>query len=618
MDGLPIFSFRPNWADGMSESLVFVSDVLASDTGNEQRRSLRLSPGRSFELSLLLKKEERTFFDLSLNNHGAGEWAVPLWHDIGRLAAPVVLGADRLDFDTRWREFQVGGYALIQGPDAFTFEEVEIADMDDDGLDLVDPLARGWAKGSPVMPLRRGRLDLENENGFSRYTSAVAESNIRFNVIEPNDWTPAADDSAMYAGVPIFNLPPNYSENLDFSFLRNMAVLGNDFGKSFYADRSGRAFAAQGHSWYLKGRQAQAGFRDLIYRNKGRVGSFWLPTFSDDMTLVATAGAVATTFTIRKIGYGLSGGPQPGREYVLIELNNGNVIAGKVVAVLAGLTPENERVQLQAALGTEITPATVRRISFMDRARFDSDQFDLQHHTDTDGLTTVSTAFRTFRGDRDASGAIYVPIPASVMTDEECGEPTRPTCGPVVCPAFRSLGMVVPGCNPAYWPTTNLYIPDFGPPGFGNVANPPIVPGGPSGIGLVFNQWLGNPQTGVGAEQYAEGFIYESNAYNDPEDENYQNPDAIRLQGQLLVEWTKTPLTFYIKWHFALGGPLTLDIQYGAFFCGSVGEDATNMTFTDCVGGELDGECVVDCTPIVMCPELPCIVGNVAYHFEGL
>ncbi len=198
------------------------------------------------------------------------------------------------------------------------------------------------------------------------------------------------------------------------------------------------------------------------------------------------------------------------------------------------------------------------------------------------------------------------------LVDNTCLPQTEP------CPAYRSLGMVVPGCNPAFWPTTNLYIPNFGPPGFENVPNPPIVPGGPSGIGLVFNQWLGNPQTGTGSDQYAEGFIYESNAYNDPDDDNYLNPDAIRLQGQLLVEWTKTPQTFFIKWHFALGGPLTLDIQYGAFFCGSVGEAATNMTFTDCVGGELDGECIADCTPIVMCPEEPCIVGNVAYHFENL
>ncbi|RUF67839.1 hypothetical protein IPC1105_33025, partial [Pseudomonas aeruginosa] len=43
------WSFAPDWADGVQESLEWLTELLTSTSGLEQRRSLRLSPRRSFE-----------------------------------------------------------------------------------------------------------------------------------------------------------------------------------------------------------------------------------------------------------------------------------------------------------------------------------------------------------------------------------------------------------------------------------------------------------------------------------------------------------------------------------------------------------------------------------------
>lgn len=563
---LPILSFRPNWQDGLTESFVWVTDVLASDTGDEQRRSLRLSPGRFFETSFALWDAERTFFDLFLSNLGSQEMLFPLWHDIGRATGPSGIGEHRLAFDTRWREFTEGGFAVIQGKDALTYEAVEISSVDDYGLQTVAPLAQAWGTGSPIMPLRRGRFDLTDSIGFTKVTSRVGTATFRINVTEPNDWPDSEETFAIYAGYPVFTTTPDVRDNLDLSFTRNIATLGNDFGKSFYADIADRAFLAQAHAWFLKGRETQAQFRDFMFRMRGRAHAFWLPTFNDDLLLAAPAASAATTIEVHKVGYGYTGGPGPGREYIAIFMYDGTVKTRKVTGLSMPSLPTREKLQLDAALGSDISPATVRAISFMDLARFDQDQFDLQHHTDTDGLTTVSAVFKTFSNGRTAPTPIDLPVPVSVQNDFICGTPDseHEICTPQYCTpqTIFTWALEYNGCNPSYCPTRFWYPPEFAnDDDYPNIINPPIL-GGPSGktiAGLdgVFNNCNNN------------GATYEYNYYNDPDSEWYHDPRAIKLQGQLLFEWNTTNSDFGCTYHGALvDGGGTLSIEYGPFWCG--------------------------------------------------
>ena len=57
---LPVWTIRPNWKGGILERLEWLTDVLASDTGVEQRRSVRPTPRRSFEITVNPTRNERT------------------------------------------------------------------------------------------------------------------------------------------------------------------------------------------------------------------------------------------------------------------------------------------------------------------------------------------------------------------------------------------------------------------------------------------------------------------------------------------------------------------------------------------------------------------------------
>ncbi|MBN0084789.1 hypothetical protein JTL67_35465, partial [Pseudomonas aeruginosa] len=83
----------PDWADGVQESLEWLTELLTSTSGVEQRRSLRLSPRRSFEAEFYAEGRERVLLDLSLAGWGGRIWALPVWPDIQLLASVTAAGA---------------------------------------------------------------------------------------------------------------------------------------------------------------------------------------------------------------------------------------------------------------------------------------------------------------------------------------------------------------------------------------------------------------------------------------------------------------------------------------------------------------------------------------------
>lgn len=415
---LPVFSFRMNWLESPVERLSFLTDVLNGPERHEQRRQLRATPRRSLDADFLLSGRERSFFDLFSNRIFGQEMLIPLYWDVATLTAATSAGVtDRLSFDTRDREFEVGGLAIIQGSTAFEFEVVEIVGMDDDGLDLYDPVSTTWPRRTKIMPIRRGVID--DMGGMQYPSAAVALVNLRPLWTVANTWTPAADASTIYEDLPVFATEPNWVEGLDVTHERQIDRLDNKTSSLFQVDPIDRALMGQQHRWFLNGRSQLAGFRDLLYRHAGRAGQFWLPTFRRDLVLVNSPGSAATSFNIEKIGYEYTGGPVEGRQHVAIK-HAGGTIYREVEDVGPGPTSDTETVQISASLGLDLSPGLVRRISFMDVARFDQDDFEIVHHGGPDGLHEVNAVFRNIRNLRDPSGEIHYPIPVTDMNELPC------------------------------------------------------------------------------------------------------------------------------------------------------------------------------------------------------
>lgn len=409
----PVWSIRPNWREGVLERLEWLTDVLSSSIGVEQRRALRVSPRRYMEITVNPTNNERSFLDLVLHKMGSDKWLCPLWWDQAKLSADISTGEARVDFDNTYREFLTGGTALLY-KDAFTWEVISIGGQDDGGLDLDVVLDSDWPKGTKIFPLRLARLS--TDTSLDALTSTVGEAVLLFQVIEPNDYLETEPTDLLFEAVPVLTTPPNRSETITTDHVRLSSERDNSTGIPYRVDPAGRAFQIQGHSWIKRGRQEQAEFRAFLYWLRGRQRALWLPSFNQDFVTSRASLLASISLDIQKIGIAYAGGVIPGRDAFLVDGT-----PARITDLGAPQSSAEERLRIGAGLSAAV--AAGKTGSFMSPARLNQDTVELLHHADSDGAMECSLTFQTFNDIRDASGTIYYPIPVATMNSIACGYP---------------------------------------------------------------------------------------------------------------------------------------------------------------------------------------------------
>lgn len=385
------FGWAPDWGEGVRERLSWLTSLLRSPSGVEQRRALRLAPRRSFAAPFVLEGTERQAFDLALWGWGVRVWALPVWHDVQLLAAPVAAGASAIPCATTGREFMDGGLALLRGKDALVTEVVEVESVSGAGIALRRPAVGDWPAGTRLYPVLPARLS--EPPALTRVHDQATRAEVTFLVTEPVDVTPAAP-AATYRGYPVLAVRPDETDDLTLAMQRLQQVVDNGTGRQAVTDTAGQAFTMQGYRWALGTRAEHTVFRALMHYLQGRFQALWLPTFAADLTLLATVAPADAGITVANVGYSRFAGSVPGRRDIRIELRNGSVYHRRITgATDAGAT----EVLALSPLGAAINPGDVARISYMALCRLDQDDIELLHETDADGITTCSAVFRSVR-----------------------------------------------------------------------------------------------------------------------------------------------------------------------------------------------------------------------------
>lgn len=614
-DMLPVFPFRINWREGISERLDWKTNVMADILGNEQRQGARLTPRREFEVTLSVWDQERAFLDLWLHRiHG--EFLLPLWHDSTRIAQEAAQGASEVWGDFRGLEWEIGSYGLLRGVSALVSERVQIAEVHDDRLVLETPLISNWPKGSRIEPLRRGRLSEQTRARI--LTERVSEITALFELTREQPYDEGFDSWDQYLGLPVLTKQPNRSEQIDLEYLWTYSESDSDTGRRYRKADNNRAITEQKHAWLLRGRTAKREFRSMLYRLRGAQGGFWLPTFSTDLELTRPIGLTATSFYVKRVGYGYTGGAVSGRNRVCIQLRNGTRLYRRITGTANSGTDHEERLVVDLQFPAAIAMADVTRISFMDTVRFQNDRVEFNHVNAADGASTVSAILRAYRDERVPPTVFAAPIPTVPMSNFPCGDaPDEDPCAPpgtCIPKTFFTWSLAFNGCKEFYCPTRNWYQPPITshPPNWQYRASLPILQG--DGRDL---EWFEHPGRWPGASFAPIGIVnncsdpagttyYESNAYNTPGSVGYQDPAYANLRGQPIMTTTTTNGNFTITFlQNLVDGPGALQIQYGAFWCGDF-----------VAQGTLDRTLLIDCKPVGSTLIESGLVGNVPYTWS--
>lgn len=389
------WTFVPDWGNGLEETLTASTDILQSESAVSQRRQLRLAPRREFSGPMYAEGRERQLLDMALFGWSDRIWSIPIWSDIQLLGSGIAAGADFIPCSTQWLDFREGGLAMLRGEDAFTSEAVEILEVLPSGLQLKRHTQQAWPAGSRLYPARPAQL-LE-EPSLSKLTDRLIEARVQFLVVEECDW-PEWLPTTLYRGRPVWDRRPDDSENLTHSAQRLRSTLDSGIAQPLITDTAHRALQMLGQRHLDLGREARALVRSFIYGMRGRQRVVWVPSHMDDLTIIATASAVATTIDVANIGYTRFSNGKPGRRDIRIELWSGAVLMRRITGAIE-LDGQTERLAIDSAPGIELRPGDVARISWMNLCRFESDAQRIEHITDSEGVASWAPVFREERDD---------------------------------------------------------------------------------------------------------------------------------------------------------------------------------------------------------------------------
>lgn len=376
---MSVFVHSPDWSEPLVERLAWLTDVIGSEAGMEQRIRLREHPRRSLEYATLAGGDaERVRLEHALlTTQGAGALA-PWWLDAWSAPALLPSGSASIAMPTAGRDLVGGGtVALVHGWNVGT---ATIDHVDPGYIDLASPLSMTWPAGTRIVPVAAARL--QDAVPLDYHCDAVGSAHLAWLWDEEWALSPAVE-TADHRGYPVLTPQSNWSEKLGTEWSRALDVFDPDLGLRSVIDRSGVSQVSRAHAFTLGSRVELADFRAWLAARAGRCHPFWLPSNQADVRLTGTTASGSVTLIAENRGYaGLpAGDARIGRRDVMILTTSGARIYRRILGAVA-IDDDTEQMTLDAPPGVALSPSSVALVSFMRFVRLAQDEVEIVHHTD--------------------------------------------------------------------------------------------------------------------------------------------------------------------------------------------------------------------------------------------
>lgn len=183
--------FPPNWANRVTESHEYRTEIIESRSGKEQRRALRMRPRQAFEFDCLIARDAlpELVRYTQHQHHQTTLAAHPL--QFVRLVVGVEAGVSILQVDAT-KSWIVAGDMLVLSDKYYEVTEiVEVESIVGTTINLVDPLQQNWRVNSKIHACFKGRI--LDRIRTTHNTNTVARARIRIQN-EPDPSTPITAD----------------------------------------------------------------------------------------------------------------------------------------------------------------------------------------------------------------------------------------------------------------------------------------------------------------------------------------------------------------------------------------------------------------------------------------
>lgn len=410
---LPMFTVLPNWKQGVTERLTWLTDIMSSEKDVEQRRSVRRNARRQFEASFLRQGVTRNRLDTFLVGIGAAEFMVPLWHEAVRMEDGIdmeALGVTFPDGELRYREFNSGDLVFVNNGDPTDYDILQVGDKEENRFSWAFPPPRPWPVGTRIYPMRTARLMVTPNIG--NITDGVSEARIQFDLVDSYE-IDAAWGAAGAGGLPYFKYSPDRAERIDAGYSRRYYTIDNLSGLPETTDHGRYTTVTLQAKLRLYGRDVAFGMRQFLQSARGRAVHFYAPSFMNDVKIVGDIPQDSPEVIIQQQGIlDYMSTPQPTRILLAFQFYDGSpILYNNVTNVLPvyetdpdGSVSTPLRVVNEILVMEDPMPAisldNLRRASFVSETRFDQDAFEIHHSTNQQAVIDMSVVLRQSMNNR--------------------------------------------------------------------------------------------------------------------------------------------------------------------------------------------------------------------------
>lgn len=367
----------------VKEVLSWLTDVIQSIDGTEQRIALRKQPRQVFDVTYLLDGNDRQRMQALLFDWMDNIFGFPVFHERIFLTAQAsvgtttysVSGADQVDL-------RVGGLALVM-TNNYTYDVIEINSLTATSVVSTSPSLNAYPAGTMLMPLRTVRI-LNAVTGSKYRYGDLEEFRIQFEVTD-ND-SGAVTGSTTPGSWSIYNSrvmfdDPNFFDsgsNMQAQYNRRIYRIDNQTGKVTQSSPWDRNKVGLEKGFFLRNRADLLAFRKLLTSLRGKQKSFYLPTFTNDLTLAANLVISTDTMDIEAVEYVRLVRNRLPMSLFKITFTDGTSLV-RTVTASATVSTSVERLTLNTTWPANRTIAQVSRIEFYELVRFDTDEISITH-----------------------------------------------------------------------------------------------------------------------------------------------------------------------------------------------------------------------------------------------
>lgn len=362
-----------------SERMDWLTDVLSASSGPTQHRRLRQSPRVTLAVAALEESHARRRLEALLRDNASGLWRAPVAVDACALTSAASATDTVLALQTAGARFVEGGYVLLQGADSLAAEVAQVATggVGGSSLTLEAGLASAWPAGTRVTPLRTARLS--EFPTFGRFTSDASDVvDVAFALVEPLD-----DDAAIagdtYRSFPVWPFRPVWTSDPQYTPERVLQGVDFEIAPPAVHDLAGVPQARTVMQFTMDTREDVVAFRQALYALAGRWSPAWVPSWVQDMCVVAAVANGATSIDIEGPLLADLDLPDNQRD-IRIELRDGTVLYRRVTGITSP-SAAVERLALDSAIAAGFAVADVLLVSWLTLCTQDTDTNLLRYWT---------------------------------------------------------------------------------------------------------------------------------------------------------------------------------------------------------------------------------------------